>query len=54
MIISTAFQYVTKREGVAQRVAPSLTIVDLGTYFTSSKSTSVTPSPLPGLGVGPA
>ena len=43
-----------KREGVAQRVTPSLTIVDLGTYFTSSKSTSVTPSPLPGLGVGPA
>lgn len=37
MIISTAFQDVTKREGVAQRVTPSLTIVDLGTYFTSSK-----------------
>lgn len=36
MIISTAFQDVTKREGVAQRVTPSLTIVDLGTYFTSS------------------
>lgn len=43
-----------KKRGCAQRVTPSLTIVDLGTYFTSSKSTSVTPSPLPGLGVGPA